>query len=188
MLLDQRADIITILWGLNDKSNDNDLSLFVDKYEMLLGNLRAAQPRTPICCITMTTCSYEGPGSNGYTLDDYRDAIAAIVATRQAAGDCHLQLVRGEELTTLADLSDGAHLSVAGAASFAAELAGVIEPPWGDVNNDGAWDVDDWQLFADCLTGPDVTPTAGSCEDLDFDCDADVDMHEFAAFQQRCGG
>ena len=73
MLAGRRADLITILWGLNDKAKDNDLPLYISKYEELLDSLRAAQPYTPIYCITMTTCSGEGAGSNGYTLDDYRD-------------------------------------------------------------------------------------------------------------------
>jgi len=187
MLTGERADLITILWGLNDKSRDNDLPLFTSKYETLLDNLRAAQPRTPVYCMTPITCSYEGPGSQGYTLGDYRDAIVGIVATRQAAGDCHLHLVRGEDLTTLADLSDGTHLSVPGAASFANALAGVIGAPWGDFDQDGTWDAEDWGLFAGCLAGPDTTPPAGTCDGCDYDCDADVDLVELAAFQQRFG-
>ncbi len=185
MLVDERADAITILWGLNDKSHDNDLPLFIGKYEDLLDNLRAAQPWTPIYCVTMIACSGEGPGSNGYTLDDYRDAIAGIVAARQATGDCHLHLVRGEELTTLADLSDGAHLSVPGAARFADELNGVIGAAWGDLDYDGTWGAGDFALLAGCLTGPDAQPAAGTCDDADYDCDCDVDLHEIAALQVR---
>ena len=187
MLVDERADIITILWGLNDKSRDNDLPLFVTKYEALLDNLRVAQPRTPIYCITMITCSYEGPGSNGYTLDDYRGAIANVVAARQAAGDCHMHLVHGEALTTLADLTDGTHLSVPGAAHFADELRNVIDSPWGDFDHDGSWSVDDWTMLASCLAGPNVTPPAGACDGFDYDCDGDVDLQEFAALQIRFG-
>jgi hypothetical protein len=34
MLTGERADMITVLWGLNDKSRQNDLPLFVSKYEV----------------------------------------------------------------------------------------------------------------------------------------------------------
>jgi hypothetical protein len=127
-------------------------------------------------------CANEGPGSNGYTLGDYRDATAGIVSARVAAGDCQLHVVRGETLTTLVDLSDGAHLNVPGAARFAAALAGTLGAPWGDFDADGTWDVDDWVLLAGCLTGPD-TPGTGACDGADRDCDGDVDLAEVAAFQ-----
>jgi lysophospholipase L1-like esterase len=186
LLVGQHADLITILWGLNDKSRDNDLGLFITRYGALLDNLRAAQPATPIYCITMIACGSEGPGSNGYTLYDYRDAVADIVAARQAAGDCHLHLIHGDSLTTLADLADGAHFSVAGAARFAAQLADVIGAPWGDINADGVWNAADGQILAACLSGPAATPSAETCEALDVDCDSDVDLREFWALQQRC--
>ena len=113
------------------------------------------------------------------------DALASLVASRRAAGDCHLHLVRGEDLTTLADLTDGAHFSVAGAAQFAGSLSGWIGPPWGDTNDDGAWTAQDWPGLADCLTGPGLSPPPGTCEGLDLDCDLDVDLAELAAFQRR---
>ncbi len=185
MQLHPRPDVITILWGVNDKARDNDLARFTNRYDALLGNLRAAHPRTPIHCITMITCNCEGPGGNGYTLDDYREAIATIVATRRAAGDCHLHLLRGEDLTTLADLTDGTHLSVAGAAAFASELAGMIPAPWGDFDNDGTRGPADWQGLLDCLAGPDTPAPPGPCEALDVDCDTDLDLHEVLALQQR---
>jgi lysophospholipase L1-like esterase len=185
MLSGQQADVITILWGLNDKARDNDLALFVSKYDTLLDNLRGAQPRTAIHCITPITSASEGPGSNGYTLDDYRDAIAALVATRQAAGDCHLHLIRGEDLTALADLSDGVHFSVAGAERFAASLAGLVGPAWGDFDNDGAWSAEDWPLLAGCVTGPGATLPPDICQGMDLDCDQDVDLTELAAFQRH---
>ena len=187
MLAGQQVDIITILWGLNDKGIDNDLALYVSKYETLLDNLRTTQPVTPIYCITLTVCAAEDSAKDGYTLDDYRTALATLVAARQAAGDCNLHLIRGEELTTIDDLSDGAHFSVAGAANFATELANVIGPPWGDLDANGVWNAADWLLLADCISGPEICAPAGACEEADRDCDGDVDLHEFAAFQQLCG-
>lgn len=187
MLAGERSDIITILWGLNDRAHDDDLPLFTSKYDALLDNLRAAQPHTPIYCMTMTTTGSGASRRARYTLDEYRDAIADIVGARQSMGDCHLHLIRAEELTTPADLSDGAHLSVPGAARFAAELANIIGPAWGDFDQDGNWGAGDWAPLADCLTGPDTVPPAGPCDGYDYDCDADVDLREIAAFQAKFG-
>jgi lysophospholipase L1-like esterase len=185
MLSGQQADVITILWGLNDKAHDNEVALFVSKYDALLDNLRVGQPFTPVYCITPITSTSEGPGSNGYTLDDYRDAINTLVAARQATGDCNLHLIHGEDLTTLADLADGAHFSVAGAERFATSLAGLVGPAWGDFDEDGLWTAEDWQLLAGCISGPGVTPPLGVCEGVDLDCDQDVDLTELAVFQRR---
>ncbi len=185
MLTGRKADIITILWGTNDIFKDNNLPLFTTNYQSLLDNLRMAQPFAPIYCITMITAASEGPGSNGYTLNDYREAVAGIVAGRQNAGDCRIHLVRGEQLTTLADLSDGTHLSVPGAASFAAELSAAIGPVWGDFNEDGTLTVDDWTLLANCAYGPGETPLPEICENYDNDCDNDIDLQDFAAFMAK---
>ena len=49
----------------------------------------------------------------------------------------------------------------------------------------GAWcevDLADFQVFADCLAGPDATPPGG-CSSQDADGDGDVDLDDFADFQ-----
>ena len=52
----------------------------------------------------------------------------------------------------------------------------------GDCNGDGVVDELDWPLFADCISGPDV-PSEPGCDCADDDCDLDVDLADFAAFQ-----
>jgi hypothetical protein len=57
-----------------------------------------------------------------------------------------------------------------------------ITPPIpGDLNDDGYVDATDFGLFADCLSGPGVTPLAG-CDLADLDADGDVDLHDAALF------
>ncbi|GAF68171.1 unnamed protein product [marine sediment metagenome] len=53
-----------------------------------------------------------------------------------------------------------------------------------DLNEDGALDLDDYAIFADCLAGPDVTDPPGGCAGeyflrADLDPDGDVDLRDF---------
>lgn len=59
-------------------------------------------------------------------------------------------------------------------------------PLLGDVNGDGVIDIEDFDLFAVCLHGPDVFPPDG-CEQADLSDDSDVDLADFAEFQQALG-
>ena len=115
-------------------------------------------------------------------------AIVTIVSSRQSAGDCHLHLIRGEDYTTVSDTSDGVHFSVSGAARFAGQLSVLIDPPWGDTNDDGAWTAYDWRVFSFCSAGPGTVVPTGFCQDLDYDCDQDIDLLEFAVMQRLVGG
>ena len=54
--------------------------------------------------------------------------------------------------------------------------------PLGDMNADGSVDYDDFNLMADCLDGPEAQFGAG-CSRGDMDFDDDVDMSDFATFQ-----
>ena len=54
-----------------------------------------------------------------------------------------------------------------------------------DIDEDCDVDIDDFNLFADCMLGPDVTPTC--TEDADLDGDGDVDLMDFVIFQQHFG-
>ena len=60
---------------------------------------------------------------------------------------------------------------------------------------DGNVDLNDYATFADCLSGPDVMPdpplpvTPSTCLDtFDADGDDDVDLSDFALFQQGFTG
>lgn len=56
-----------------------------------------------------------------------------------------------------------------------------------DMDGDCDVDLEDFHLFAECLTGPEDEP-AGGCEEADLDFDGDVDLEDFAAFQGYFGG
>jgi hypothetical protein len=53
----------------------------------------------------------------------------------------------------------------------------------GDLDHDGHVETDDWNLLADCWSGPDGVP-AGGCFPADFEGDTDTDLADFALFQR----
>ena len=60
-------------------------------------------------------------------------------------------------------------------------------PVPGDCTGDGVVDFEDFEIFATCLTGPDVNVPDG-CHCADLDGDDDSDLADFAAFQHAFGG
>ena len=82
-------------------------------------------------------------------------------------------------------------------------LDGVNEPvtgdecladcPPGDLDGDGYVDTDDFNIFADCMAGPDVATPPPGCDPVDFahadlNADGDVDLGDFASFQTAFTG
>jgi len=58
---------------------------------------------------------------------------------------------------------------------------------FGDIDDDGDQDLDDWALLAACLGGPDTVPT-GVCDFADDDFDDDFDLINVATFQNNFSG
>ena len=56
-----------------------------------------------------------------------------------------------------------------------------------DLNHDGQVDLADFDIFADCMAGPDVI-SEPACTGADFDVDNDVDLGDFGIFQRAFGG
>ena len=57
----------------------------------------------------------------------------------------------------------------------------------GDIDADCDVDLHDFELFAECMTGPDVAPPT-ACDAADIDDDGDVDTADFAEFQRNFTG
>jgi hypothetical protein len=63
------------------------------------------------------------------------------------------------------------------------ELWGLdVEPDQGDLDGDSDVDIDDFTIFAGCLSGPQV-PYAPDCSRADLAADGDIDLADFAEFQ-----
>ncbi|MEW6252505.1 MAG: CARDB domain-containing protein, partial [Planctomycetota bacterium] len=54
----------------------------------------------------------------------------------------------------------------------------------GDVDADGLIGPSDFVALQQCLGGPDAGPVGAACTTFDFECDDDVDLHDFAHFQE----
>jgi len=142
--------------------------------------------------MTLTASTVPEVGSNGYTRQQYRQAVRDTVAARQAAGDDHIQVIEGLEISSTSDLRDTVHFSEAGNANVAANLGAIIQPPRGsgaffDFDHDCDVDRDDLAAFEGCASGPQV-PFVDDCGDRDVDNDGDVDQADFAVFQTCFSG
>jgi hypothetical protein len=57
--------------------------------------------------------------------------------------------------------------------------------PFGDLDEDGDVDLDDYAFQAFCMAGPGYAYVPDhDCLDTDLDADTDVDMRDFGLFQQ----
>lgn len=122
-------DVISILIGYNDlHSGNRTMDEFRADYSAMLDATRASQPGATLFCISPTYTPATVNASTGATVDEFRQVVYDAVAARQAAGDEKLFLIRGEEITTAANLADDVHFSEPGAALFAQNLVAEMEP------------------------------------------------------------
>jgi len=190
MVDDFPFDIATVLWGQNDWNWQNDLPLFTSRCEQFVTDFRAHHPTTALYLITLIASTRTTPSpNNGYTRENYRQAVRDLVAARVTGGDSHIFVLEGLSLTSLTDLSDGVHFSTSGASNFAAALDQAI--PFHnspeercDFDRDGDVDLSDFAHFQLCLSGPGVPQYAEECHDARLDDgDNDVDGNDFMLFQ-----
>lgn len=133
--------------------------------------------------LTLSTTAEFGPVGD-YALTVYVNGV--VRATVSPTGDPGfsmtvqlpgLNLSSPDKFVTLrADSSDGVHHAIANPIWL--QFTGL-----GDANADGLVTLADFQAFAECMTGPDVERLP-SCDVMDFNRDRDVDLGDFAAFQE----
>ena len=161
---------------------------------VLLGVSASAWAAAPE--VTSVPVSPRQDGSRLVGIDSDRsdaDWAACIVTLRAGDNDCNSNGVADTD--DLANCDDSPWCSdcngngmldecdVADGVSEDGNSNGVpdeCEPP-GDLDDDGDVDADDFIVFSDCLTGPEVPLLAG-CYFADLDRDGDVDLADFAAF------
>jgi arylsulfatase A-like enzyme/lysophospholipase L1-like esterase len=123
------VEAIWILAGYNDwqGASESTNSIAAD-YEQLLAAVRAHQPDAQVFCCTLTyTTNIDDPES-GVTAEEVRQAVSDVVNARIAAGDTRLHLVQGDDYSDASFLNDPVHFSEPGAAMFAANVVGIMDP------------------------------------------------------------
>ncbi len=124
----KKIDMITVLIGYNDY-NGKGISTeeYTKRYTNILNIFREKHPDTKIYCISMTYTTQTNSKTSQIPADDFRKVVREVVAKRQENGDKNLFLIKGEDITTKANLKDKVHFSVQGAHDFAEALFSEIE-------------------------------------------------------------
>lgn len=123
------VDVISVLIGWNDlHGGGKTVAEYAADLAAMLDALRVSQPDARVVCISPIYTTAPTNETTGATIQEFRQVIYDGVAARRATGDYKVHLIRGEELTSAADLNDTVHLSIDGAAHFATELAPLMEP------------------------------------------------------------
>ncbi len=128
MLVDwPHIDLITILIGANDRGSGDTLETYYDEYTRLIQAIRKNHPVTEIICISPTYSKYGSTPSDksGLTMAPFREAVGHLVEETRKAGDKHIHLVRGEELSS--ENTGTLHFTVEGAKSFAEAMHAELE-------------------------------------------------------------
>ncbi|MDF7824057.1 sulfatase-like hydrolase/transferase [Pontiellaceae bacterium B12227] len=123
------VDVISILIGYNDlHSAGKTAEAYAADLNAMIDAARSNQPVAQIFCISQLYTTNPTNTTTGETIQEFRQVVYDAVTDRQAAGDDLIYLIRGEDLTTEADLNDVVHLSEAGAANFATNLFTAMDP------------------------------------------------------------
>lgn len=119
----KKIDMITILIGYNDYSwKGLSAEDYATQYAKVLRILREKHPDTKIYCISLTHTTQNISKKSKIPAEDYRKVVREIIAKRQKNGDKNIFLVKGEDITTIANLKDKVHFSIDGAKLFAEAL------------------------------------------------------------------
>lgn len=115
----------SILWlaiGTNDALNGAWIpNAFAIAYAAVIDALHAAQPTMAIYVQSPLITIYESANILGYTIQQYRDAIAGLTT-----GRAWLHVIDGLDILTLSDLDDGLHPTTAGHGLYAAYVETIL--------------------------------------------------------------
>ncbi len=122
-----RIDLITILIGANDRGSGGTAERYYDEYMRLIQAIRKNHPVTEIICISPTYSKFGSTPSDksGLTMEPFREAVVRLVKETQKAGDKHIRLVRGEELSS--ENTGNLHFTPEGAKIFAEAMCAEVE-------------------------------------------------------------
>ena len=128
-----KIDFITMLIGYNDYNSQGiDTITYKQRYAQTLDFIRENHCETKIFCITPTFTLRTHSSTSGLPISDFRIALENLINQRIAEGDSNLYLIKGDEITSYANLHDSTtsndpvHFTIEGAAMFADSLAKKI--------------------------------------------------------------
>ena len=125
------VDVISILIGYNDLHfAEKSVSEFSTDLDAQIAAIRTHHADAELFCISQTFTTNPVNTNISVHISEYRQAVSNIVATRQAGGDSRIYLIKGEEITSAANLrtDDAVHFSEPGAAAFATNLFLLMDP------------------------------------------------------------
>ena len=119
-----KANTLWLAIGVNDFQLNTDLTQFKTEYASLLEAAHSSFPTTHIFAQTPLVIVNEGPNAGGYTLTEYRTAIADVCAARPFC-----RFIDGTSILTTSDLntSDGVHPTTEGNDKYEAYVLKVLQ-------------------------------------------------------------
>ena len=143
------------------------------------GYVSYARSRQRLCAVVLTVLVLVAVVGAGLSADEYelaRSTIDAGGAMNSTGGDFELSGTIGQPD---ARVLTGGEFTLAGGFWF------PVAP--GDVDEDGAVGLVDFEVFNSCLLGP-VDGLGTGCNHLDSDRNGHIDLHDYAAFQSSFTG
>ena len=129
----EQVDVMTILVGYNDWCfNGKSPEVFAADYHRFLDTVRGNHPETKIYCISMLYTRQAVSKKTGEPIEPMRQAVAEVVAKRQADGDSNIFFIQGDAISSEANLrgddapTDPVHLGIPGARLFAESMHQAI--------------------------------------------------------------
>ena len=150
----------------------------------------ATVPARAITCTTPTPTITATPddtvcGATKITLDAGLDSLNGLPYVS------YLWSPGGETTQTILVWGEGAYsvnvIDANGCEGSASITITTLQPDPADFDEDCDVDLDDYVIFANCLTGP-GGDVPFDCEHPDIDEDLDVDLNDFAALQEAFTG
>jgi|GEM_PF-2699223 len=119
-----QIDYMTILIGYNDYNGEGiSAKEYRNRLEKFLKTIREKHSQTKLFCITPTYTKTLRSKKSGESIAEFRKSMTQVVKLFQQEGDRNIFLIRGEEISKLADLKDAVHFNVKGAKSFGDKLS-----------------------------------------------------------------
>lgn len=109
--------------------NDEGVSVetLKNRHKNVLSTTRETHKDTKIYCIVSSATKMKLSKKSNLPIQPFITGIIEVIKERQQQGDTNIYIIEGHKFTTIEDLKDNVHLSIAGAKSLAEKLSNIIE-------------------------------------------------------------